>query len=217
MSTKNYDRTVLTQEQYDLLLKQGYIVVGDGRMLFKNQVGDGNVLSFAALFDVLGHIEVETLQRAVTISLKAKWDKQRIFFIGNGGSAAIASHMAADWLKNGGVAAMCFNDSALTTCLANDLGYEHVFAKPLSYHGAPGDLLFAISSSGKSRSITNAVEVATAAKMKVITLSGFSLDNPLRQMGIVNFHIPSDRYGVVEVAHHAICHAILDAVIDAGK
>jgi phosphoheptose isomerase len=51
-------------------------------------------------------------------------------------------------------------------------------------------------------------------KMRIITLSGFDADNPLRKLGDVNFHVPSDRYGIVEVAHHAICHSILDAVMN---
>lgn len=161
------------------------------------------------------HHQESKHQRAVALASEVKQARGRIFFIGNGGSAAIASHMAADWLKNGNVAAQCFNDGALTTCLANDLGYDQVFAKPISLHGRKGDLLFAISSSGQSASVTNAVQAAYAIGLYVITLSGFSAENPLRQLGDVNFYVPSDRYGVVEVCHHAICHAILDAVINA--
>jgi D-sedoheptulose 7-phosphate isomerase len=153
------------------------------------------------------------IDRAVELCTKAKHDKRRFFFIGNGGSAAIASHMAADWLKNGNVAAMCFNDPALLTCIANDLGYENVFAKPLSLHGGQGDVLFAISSSGQSKSITRAAYVASGLRMKIITLSGFRPDNPLRKMGELNFYVPSDRYGEVEIAHHTICHGILDRCI----
>lgn len=169
---------------------------------------------FAALVEALefAGANPENHRRAVELAVAAKRDHRRIFFIGNGGSAAIASHMAADWLKNGNVAALAFNDPALTTCLANDLGYDQVFATPLQRHGREGDILFAISSSGRSHSILNAVEVAIAKKMTVITLSGFTPENPLRKLGAVNFYVPCNRYGVVEVAHHAICHAILDAV-----
>lgn len=171
--------------------------------------------AFAGLITLLEAARVAhhfDLARAAEVCLKARHNKARMFFIGNGGSAAIASHMAADWLKTGKVAAQCFNDGALTTCLSNDLGYEQVFAKPLSLHGRKGDLLFAISSSGQSRSITGAVEVALVQGITIITLSGFKPDNPLRGLGHVNFHVPSFQYGLVEVAHHAICHAILDEV-----
>lgn len=152
----------------------------------------------------------EAIQHAVKLALEAKNDKARVFFIGNGGSAGIASHMATDWLKNGGFAATCFNDAASLTCLANDLGYDQVFAVPIERHGRASDLLFAISSSGKSASILNAVAAARRARMKVITLSGFKPDNPLRKLGDMNFWVPDGHYGFVEIGHLALCHAILD-------
>lgn len=152
-------------------------------------------------------------RRAVTVVKTAK-AYNRIFFIGNGGSAGIASHMATDYLKNGDYSALAFNDAPQLTCISNDLGYENVFALPLKKHGKQGDILFAISSSGKSASILKAVATAQGLQMRVVTLSGFSARNPLRVMGHLNFYVPSHRYGYVETAHLAICHAILDAAID---
>ena len=70
-------------------------------------------------------------------------------FIGNGGSAGIASHSAIDFTKNGSMPALAFNDGAALTCLGNDLGYDSVFAAQIEARGRPGDLLIAISSSGK--------------------------------------------------------------------
>lgn len=137
-------------------------------------------------------------------------EKRRLFFIGNGGSAAIASHMAIDFLKTGGFAAMCFNDGAALTCLANDLGYEHVFRLPLERHANPGDLLFAISSSGRSVNILDAAQWAAAVGVFTVTLSGFAPDNPLRAIGNNNIYVPSMKYGTVEIAHLAILHALLD-------
>lgn len=171
-------------------------------------------IMFPGIYAALAGINEADHQRAVDLAIEAKEARKRFFFIGNGGSAAIASHMAADYLKNGGVAAMCFNDPALMSCLANDIGYDEVFSRPLRLHGANGDLLFAISSSGRSKSIVNAVEVATGLGMKTITLSGFLPDNRLRGMGDVNFYVMAQRYGTVEVCHHAICHSILDAVME---
>ncbi|MBX4904767.1 SIS domain-containing protein [Rhizobium bangladeshense] len=135
---------------------------------------------------------------------------RKIIFIGNGGSAAIASHMATDYFKNGGLRAMAMNDGATLTCLSNDLGYENVFAKQIEMHANEGDLLVAISSSGKSESITKAVRTAREKGGAVITLSGFASGNPLRSLGDLNFYVASDQYGYVEIAHLAICHAILD-------
>jgi D-sedoheptulose 7-phosphate isomerase len=138
----------------------------------------------------------------------------KLIFIGNGGSAAIASHMATDYSKNGDIRSLALNDSSMLTCLGNDLGYERVFAKQIELHARPGDLVIAISSSGRSANILNAVKAARAVKCTVVTLSGFTADNPLRNLGEINFYIASDRYGFVEIGHLTICHAILDFICD---
>ena len=141
---------------------------------------------------------------------RTRREKTRIFFVGNGGSAGICSHMATDWLKNGGFASVALNDGSMLTCLGNDLGFDQVFSKQVEMHGRTGDLLVAISSSGNSANILRAVDAARAAKMQVVTLSGFGKDNKLRRLGDVNFYVPDDRYGFVEISHLSICHAVLD-------
>jgi D-sedoheptulose 7-phosphate isomerase len=134
----------------------------------------------------------------------------KTMFIGNGGSAGIASHMAIDYSKNGNVPSLAFNDGASLTCIGNDLGYENVFAKQISLHGKKGDLLVAISSSGRSANILNAVEEARKCGCDIITLSGFTGENPLRTRGDLNFYVPSREYGFVEITHLSLCHAALD-------
>jgi D-sedoheptulose 7-phosphate isomerase len=134
----------------------------------------------------------------------------KLIFVGNGGSAAIASHMATDYSKNGGIRALALNDASMLTCLGNDLGYDRVFAKQVELYARPGDLVIAISSSGRSANILNAVDAAVAAGCTVATLSGFTPDNPLRRRGTWNFYVASDRYGFVEIGHLTICHAVLD-------
>jgi D-sedoheptulose 7-phosphate isomerase len=136
----------------------------------------------------------------------------KIIFVGNGGSSAIASHMATDYSKNGDVRAMALNDSSMLTCLGNDLGYDRVFAKQIELYARADDLVIAISSSGRSANILNAVKAARAAGCAVVTLSGFTADNPLRHLGDINFYVASDRYGFVEIGHLTICHAILDFI-----
>lgn len=145
--------------------------------------------------------------------LKCKTGNGRIFFIGNGGSAGIASHMATDWMKNGGFKTLCFNDGSLLTCIGNDLGFENVFSLPVSMHLKEEDILFAISSSGKSSDIIKAVLEAKKIGGTVITLSGFKPNNPLRNLGDYNFYVQNELYGFVEIAHLAICHAILDTCL----
>lgn len=156
-----------------------------------------------------------SFDNVVSMILEARVGGGRLFFIGNGGSAAIASHMAADFQKAGKTAAFCFNDAAQVTALANDVGYESVFSEPLRMHATDGDMLFAISSSGESLSILNGAVVADQAGCKVVTLSGFDQRNTLRGLGEANFYVPSDRYGVVEASHLVILHSLLDAVVEA--
>jgi len=138
----------------------------------------------------------------------------KVMFIGNGGSMGIATHMAIDFSKNGGIRATAFGDSAVLTCLGNDLGYENVFASQVKWHGRAGDVLIAISASGASPNILNGVQAARSQGCKIVTFSGFREDNPLRKAGDVNFYVRAMEYGFVEVAHQAILHAILD--IDMG-
>lgn len=134
----------------------------------------------------------------------------KIMFIGNGGSAGIASHCAIDYSKNGNMRSLAFNDTAAITCLGNDLGYEKVFSNQISMHAMEGDILIAISSSGKSKNILNAVTMALTRKCTVYTFSGFNKKNPLRQMGHMNFYIKSKEYGFVEISHLSLLHAVLD-------
>ena len=141
----------------------------------------------------------------------------KLIFIGNGGSASIASHIATDFLKNAKIPAITFNDVSLITCISNDLGYENVFQKPLDLLAKNGDILVSISSSGKSQNILNATKAARNKKCFIITLSGFSKKNPLRKLGDINFYIPSYSYGVVEIAHLSICHCIVDTIIPNRK
>jgi D-sedoheptulose 7-phosphate isomerase len=141
----------------------------------------------------------------------------KLMFIGNGASASIASHMAADFLKNGQIKAMAFNEAPLLTCISNDLGYKHVFEMPIRMFGHNTDILFAISSSGQSENILRGVDAAREKNCHVITLSGFNEKNPLSKLGDYNFYVPINKYGHVEIIHHSICHCILDMIITAKQ
>jgi D-sedoheptulose 7-phosphate isomerase len=138
----------------------------------------------------------------------------KIMFIGNGASAAISSHQATDFWKTGGMRAIAFNDASLLTCISNDFGYRHVFEKPIEMFGAKGDVLVAISSSGQSENILRGVDAGKERGCEILTLSGFASDNRLRGKGSLNFYVSSNSYGHVEVVHHAICHCILDTIIE---
>lgn len=153
---------------------------------------------------------VEIVCKLVQLQIDAG---HKIIFIGNGGSAAIASHMAIDFWKNGGMRAISFNDGPLLTCIGNDYGYKYVFEKPIGMFADPGDVLVAISSSGRSENILLGVKAAQLKGCSVITLSGFDENNPLSFQGECNFYVSSKSYGHVEVIHHSICHCILDTIL----
>lgn len=169
---------------------------------------------FEELTDALARIEGLDAPALVRRCAALQAARCRVFFIGNGASAAISDHMAADWMKAGGFSAFSLNSAPALTAIANDIGYEQVFARQLSAHACARDLLVAISSSGRSANILAGVTAARALGMYILTLSGFSPDNPLRKLGHENIYVPSSRYSVVEVAHHAILHGILDRVLE---
>jgi len=164
--------------------------------------GNGNKFDFYEGIELAGRLITDQAH-----------SERKIMFIGNGASAAISSHMSTDFWKNGGMKAVAFNDSSILTCIGNDYGYKHLFEKPIEMFAQEGDVLVSISSSGKSENIVLGVNAARAKQCKVITLSGFAVDNPLCSLGDVNFYVPAKAYGPVEILHHSICHCILDTIM----
>ncbi len=94
-----------------------------------------------------------------------------------------------------------------------DQGYEHIFSRPLEFLGNPGDLLVAISSSGNSQNIVNAIQAAEDKEMQVITFSGFQRDNRISSMGTYNIYVPSNQYGIVESIHNLMLQQIVDTIM----
>jgi D-sedoheptulose 7-phosphate isomerase len=157
----------------------------------------------------LSEVMAASMERAQT----AHDSGNKLMFIGNGGSSTIASHMAEDYTKAGGIRTLAFNDPAFLTCLANDLGFDQVFANQIEMFAQPGDMLVAISSSGNSQNILNGALAAKKRGCWVMTLSGFTPENLLRNLGDINVYVPSSEYGFVEITHLAVCHAMLDVAM----
>jgi D-sedoheptulose 7-phosphate isomerase len=134
----------------------------------------------------------------------------KALLIGNGGSAAIVSHMHNDLSKMVGVRAMCLTETPLMTALANDDGYETVFHKPITMWADTGDLLIAVSSSGESNNIVKAAAEAASRGCRLLTMTGFKPGNRLRQMGDINIFVPDLSYGYVEMTHSVLAHCITD-------
>jgi len=160
------------------------------------------------------HISVDDgFNNLKNITEKVCLERKTVYVIGNGASASMASHFAADLAKNGKLHTQVFSDLALITAISNDLGYDQVFSEPLRRVGKSGDLLVAISSSGNSQNILSAVNEAKHIGMNTVTLSAMSQDNQLRKLGDINLYIPAKTYGDAESCHAAILHHWIDLIL----
>ena len=137
----------------------------------------------------------------------------KIIIVGNGGSAAIASHASIDFTKSAGMRAISFNESSLLTCFSNDYGYESWVARALEFYGEKNDIAFLISSSGQSKNITNGARQAIEMGLSTVTLSGFSSENELRTLGDLNLWVDSTQYNVIEIVHQTWILSIVDYLI----
>lgn len=151
--------------------------------------------------------------RAAHMILDLLAASKKAMVIGNGGSAALASHTHNDLSKSVGTPALVFTEAPLLTALTNDNGYAGAFEQQSALWAKPGDLLIAISSSGRSENILRAVRVSLSRDCRVITLSGFQSDNPLRGLGHINFYTPVEDYGYVESAHAVLLHFLTDRAV----
>ena len=161
-----------------------------------------------------GHISYdEGLDLSRDMLREARAQGKKILIIGNGGSAAIASHMTIDFVKQTNIRTLNFNDSSVLTAVSNDISYEDVFAYPIEKYADEGDILLAISSSGNSENIIRGTRMARQKGCKTITCSAFSEGNRLRKQGDLNFYVPTKSYGVAETLHQLISHEIMDVLL----
>jgi len=152
--------------------------------------------------------------RWIALAREGRDAGHRMHFIGNGASAMMASHFAADACKNAKLNALAFNDASLLTAIANDVAFDEIFALPLSRLARAGDLVVAISSSGNSPNIVRALDASRSMRLQTVTLTGKGGDNKARARGDLNFYVPADRYGWVECAHQLILHYWLDQYLN---
>lgn len=157
------------------------------------------------------------LIKSAEIITKANAGGKKVIFIGNGGSAATASHKALDYWFTGKVRGIAFSDHANLTAVSNDFGYQNVFVNQIERFADKGDILLAISSSGNSGNIILAVRKARDLGCKVLTFSGFKRTNHLRKLGDFNFYTPSSHYNQVESIDLLLCDCILEIILDYDK
>ena len=153
------------------------------------------------------------LAKATELLNNAILSKTSVWWAGNGGSAAICSHLAQDVLNKLKIRSLYTGDSSLMTCMANDFGYEQVYARPLKSFVRKNDILIAISSSGNSENILSCMKLATEMGLHIISLSGMNDNNKLfNWVSDVSFFVQSDLYGIVETSHEAILHGIIETL-----
>lgn len=159
------------------------------------------------------------IKQVVTLLDSVKTKNRRLFFIGNGASCSMASHFASDFTKNGGVPSFSCNEGALLTCFGNDFSFETAYMEILKRHMNDGDVLIAISSSGSSKNIVNAVKYVKdeLSESRVVTFSGFKESNPLRASGDYNLFLNISDYGHVESGHAYYLHMLIDFLIMKGN
>ncbi|MFM1774888.1 MAG: hypothetical protein RJA53_498 [Bacteroidota bacterium] len=137
--------------------------------------------------------------------------KNKIYFFGNGASAAFANHMALDFSKNGKILSRSLSDSALLTALSNDYSYENAMLEYLKIEGVTkDDLVITISSSGNSPNIISVLNYCNENNIKSLALSGLKKDNKSITLADYSIYVPMKTYGMVECIHQIFLHLILD-------
>ena len=174
---------------------------------------------FQTLSRTIPQLPYAGVQQIISVIMRAFEDDQTIFVFGNGGSAATASHIMCD-LSKGTIGScdaprlkvMAFTDNVpLLTAWANDAGYDQIFAQQVRNFVRPGDVVLAISGSGNSPSVIQALKTARDLRATTLGMAGFQ-GGEMKAFCDVCAVVPSDNIQVVEDLHHAIAHAILTAV-----
>ena len=163
-----------------------------------------------AELDAWESIDFKAVAAIAKVLETAEKNGKTVFLMGNGGSAATASHLAVDFCKTAWCpgkkpmrAVALTDNAAFRTAIGNDLGYDKLFVRQLENLLSPGDVLFMISGSGNSPNLLEAARFAKKRRAKVVAMVGFS-GGKLKKAADVALHVASDQYGVVEDLHMAV-------------
>ena len=164
----------------------------------------------SSITSILTNVSENNINKTIKLINKTKKNNGKVYIVGNGGSASIASHVSVDFAKVAKVPSATFNNSNLITCFANDYGYENWVTQAIKAYMNKNDMIILISSSGTSKNIVNAAKYCKKNSIKLVTLSGFKKNNPLSKLGIINFYINSNQYNFIEMSHHIILVYLVD-------
>lgn len=173
-----------------------------------------------AVMNAMASVDQKALEKTIVMLQEAFNDERKVFVCGNGGSAAIANHLTCDCMKGIAtdnkfghtisVTSLACN-VPLITAIANDIGYDQIFSKQLEYQAESMDILIAISSSGNSPNIIEAINTAKELNMFTISITGFT-GGKAEELAGTSIHIKSDNYGVIEDVSQSIMHYISQAL-----
>jgi D-sedoheptulose 7-phosphate isomerase len=188
--------------------------------MFTNDAAEFSRRYLKYLGEVLQGIDPKAIAQFSKTLLAARDIGATVFFIGNGGSAATASHFAND-LSIGTNSyekpfrALSLTDNlAIITAIGNDYGYEEIFVRQLRVQGRPGDVLVAISASGNSPNLVRAMEYAVSAGIKTVAITAFD-GGRMKQIASEGVHVPTElkEYGPAEDAHMVLDHLVSSYLI----
>ena len=180
----------------------------------KNKFLDNYFNNYLKLIEENKIDDIRKLYEISEILKKTHKKRKKIIIFGNGGSAAISSHVSVDLTKNANIRCVNFNEADLITCFSNDFGYENWLAKSIHYYGDKGDVLIAISTSGSSKNIINGCLEAKKKKFhKIITFTGKKNNNQVMKIGDINLWVNSSAYNQVETIHQMWLLSIVDLII----
>ena len=168
--------------------------------------------------ETLEKLDVDAINEAIKLLIETKNINGTIYVFGNGGSSSTASHFQNDFNK--GISEhidtkfnfLCLNDNIPTImAVANDIGFEEIFKFQLDGHIKPGDICLAISGSGNSRNVINAVEYAKSKGNKIIGLTGFD-GGKLKELSDVSLHVPVKSMQITEDIHMFFDHLMMSVL-----
>jgi D-sedoheptulose 7-phosphate isomerase len=153
----------------------------------------------------------EYLRNAMDIAgLFSQFKDKKIYFFGNGASAAIASHLANDIFKALRIRTGVMHDPSVLTCFSNDFGYEHIFSQYLEHDRSKNDLVVLISSSGRSPNIIQGLQYAKESGSKIISLTGNNPDQAVIKNSDILVKVDSKFYNIIECIHMSILCCAVD-------
>jgi D-sedoheptulose 7-phosphate isomerase len=165
-----------------------------------------DINEFKKCFEDLNQDDLNKLKRVILFY-------KDIIILGNGGSNAISQHISEDYTKMLNKRAICFGDSARMSCYANDYGWENSYKMFIEQFATNTTLVILISSSGNSKNIINCAKFCKENKIPMITMSGFSKDNDLKNNfendSEMHFWVDSTDYGIIEILHELILHSVI--------